>query len=97
MPRSTSCEAELPAVESVSLVVSWFGDDLRCGRCTLRPAVEQTLEDGDPMPWRVSGVRAGRPRKVVSRIEGRPVFGGTPCDALGAAGDRPAEGARASR
>ena len=53
--------AELPAVESVSLVVSWFGDDLRCGRCTLRPAVEQTVEDGDPMPWRVSGQgRVGR-------------------------------------
>ena len=92
-PRSTSCAAELPAVESVSLVVSWFGDDLRCDRCTLRPAVEQTVEDGDPMPWRVSGQgRSGA--KVVSRIEGRPVFGGTPCDALGAAGDRPAEGAR---
>jgi hypothetical protein len=73
-------EAELPAVGSVSLVVSWFGDDLRCGRCTLRPAVEQTLEDGDPMPWRVSSQgRSGA--KLVSRIEGRPVFGGTPCDA----------------
>ena len=46
----------------------------RCG-----PAVEQRLEDGDPMPWRVSGqVRSDA--KVVSRIEDRPVFGGTPCD-----------------
>ena len=40
---------------------TWFGDDLRCGRCTLRPAVEQRLEDGDPMPWRVSG--QGRSRR----------------------------------
>jgi len=72
-------QAELPAVESVSLVVSWFGDDLRCARCTLRPAVEQTVEDGDPMPWRVSGQARGG-AKVVSRIEGRPAFGGTPCD-----------------
>ena len=80
----------------MSLVVTWFGDDLRCGRCTLRPAVEQTLEDGDPMPWRVSG-QGGREREAVSRIDGRPVFGGTPCDASVAAGDRPAAGAVASR
>jgi GTA TIM-barrel-like domain/Putative phage tail protein len=72
--------AELPEVRSVSLVVSWFGDDLRCGQCTLRPAVEQTLEDGDPMRWLVSG-QSRSAAKVVSRIEGRPVFGGTPCDA----------------
>src|SRR5690606_402189 len=26
--------------EAVSLVVAWFGDDLRCGHCTLRPRVE---------------------------------------------------------
>ena len=73
-------EAELPAVGAVSLVATWFGDDLRCGRCTLRPAVEQTLEDGDPMPWRVSG-QGRASAKVISRIDGRPVFGGTPCDA----------------
>ena len=72
--------AELPNVESVSLVVSWFGDDLRCGRCSLRPKVEQAGDDGDPMAWVVSGqARAGA--QVVSRIDGRPVFGGTPADA----------------
>ncbi len=72
--------AELPGVESVSLVVTWFGDDLRCDRCRIRPAVEQTVEDGDTMPWVVSGQgRAGAP--VVSRAEGRPIFGGTPADA----------------
>lgn len=72
--------AELPSVGSVSLVVSWFGDDLRCSRCTLRPAVEQRDDDGNPMPW----VVGGQPRieaKTVSVVEGRPVFGGTPADA----------------
>lgn len=59
---------------------SWFGHDLRCGRCTLRPAVEQVVEDGDEMPWRVSGQTRGE-AKVVSRLEDRPIFGGTPCDA----------------
>lgn len=72
--------SELPQVSSVSLVVSWFGDDLRCGSCTLRPKVEQNETDGVPMPWRVSGQdRSGA--SVVSQSNGRPVFGGTPADA----------------
>ena len=50
--------AELPNVDSISLVVSWFGDDLRCDRCALRPAVEQGAQDGTPMRWEVSGCRA---------------------------------------
>ncbi len=33
--------AELPNCGATSLVVSWFGDDLRCGMCSLRPKVEQ--------------------------------------------------------
>jgi len=72
-------EAEFPASRAVSLVVSWFGDDLRCDRCTLRPKVEQTGQDGDPMRWRVSGL--GRfEATAVSRKDNRPVFGGTPAD-----------------
>lgn len=72
--------AELPSLESVSLVVSWFGDDLRCDRCVLSPAVEQTGDDGSPMPWVVSGQRRSEAR-AVSQLEGRPIFGGTPADA----------------
>ena len=33
-------EACAPKVESVSLVVAWFGDDLRAGHCRIRPGVE---------------------------------------------------------
>ena len=33
-------EACAPNVESVSLVVAWFGDDLRAGHCRIRPGVE---------------------------------------------------------
>src|SRR5690606_25582396 len=47
---------ELPNCGSVSLVVSWFGDDLRCGSCKLRPKVEQKLLDGVGMPWRAGGI-----------------------------------------
>lgn len=72
--------AELPSLESVSLVVSWFGDDLRCDRCTLSPAVEQNGVDGNPIPWIVSGKRRSEARSV-SLVEGRPIFGGTPADA----------------
>ncbi|MCF6273702.1 MAG: glycoside hydrolase/phage tail family protein [Rhodobacteraceae bacterium] len=71
---------DLPNCESVSLVVSWFGDDLRCGSCSIAPKVEQAEVDGTPMPWQVSG--AGRALvPLVSRdADNRPNFGGTPCD-----------------
>ncbi|MEM6618552.1 MAG: glycoside hydrolase TIM-barrel-like domain-containing protein, partial [Pseudomonadota bacterium] len=72
--------AELPQAQSVSLVVSWFGDDLRCGDCTLTPRVEQTAVDGVPMPWVVSG-QARSTARTVSQVDERPVFGGTPADA----------------
>lgn len=73
-------EAEMPAVGAVSLVVSWFGSDLRCGACTLRPKVEQSAQDAAAMPWGVTGVtRAGA--AVLPQVEGQPVYGGTPADA----------------
>ena len=30
-------QAQLPGLEAVSLVVAWFGDDLRAGSCRVRP------------------------------------------------------------
>jgi hypothetical protein len=70
---------ELPNCEAVSLVVSWFGDDLRADRCSLYPAVEQGERDADGYPWIVSGATRSQAR-IVSRIDGRPLFGGTPAD-----------------
>ncbi|MEM9049147.1 MAG: glycoside hydrolase TIM-barrel-like domain-containing protein [Pseudomonadota bacterium] len=72
-------DAELPACDAVSLVVSWFGDDLRCDRCTLRPMVEQRDYDGAEMPWLVSGI-ARQGATLVSQQNSRPNFGGTPSD-----------------
>ncbi len=72
--------AELPAAKAVSLVVSWFGNDLRCDKCELRPMVEQKRVDGSGMPWRVGGQSRQQARQV-SQIDGRPLFGGTPTDA----------------
>ncbi len=72
-------QAELPNCEAVSLVVSWFGDDLRIDRCSLFPAVEQGERDADGYPWVVCGATR-RQARVVSQLDGRPLFGGTPAD-----------------
>lgn len=71
---------DLPKCESVSLVVSWFGDDLRCGACAIAPKVEQALVDGAPMAWEVSGAGRGAVPLMSRDAEDRPNFGGTPCD-----------------
>ena len=70
---------ELPQCRAVSLVVSWFGSDLRCGHCGIEPKVEQNAWDGAGAPWEAGG----RNRRTAARIaqkDGRPVYGGTPSD-----------------
>ena len=54
--------AELPNAKSVSLVATWFGDDLRCDRCTLRPAVEQVEDEASRCPGWSPGSHAVRRR-----------------------------------
>jgi len=71
---------ELPACHAASLVVSWFGDDLRCGDCRIRPRVEQKQFDASNMPWEVSGLRRAQAGEVPKDGEGREVYGGTPSD-----------------
>ncbi len=70
---------ELPSCQSVLVVVSWFGSDLRCGECEVKPKVEQTVIDGSGMPWRVSGVSRAQ-AETVPLLEDRSVYGGTPAD-----------------
>lgn len=53
------------AVESVSMVVAWFGDDLLAGSCKVRPGVELAAKTTTPSPWSVSGVRGGSAHLVV--------------------------------
>jgi hypothetical protein len=72
-------QAQLPNVEEVTLVVSWFGDDLRCGSCAIRPKVEQAAKTTLPFEWRVNGVDRDH-AAVVSRHGGGPAYGGTPAD-----------------
>ncbi|GAA6177934.1 baseplate multidomain protein megatron [Sulfitobacter pacificus] len=72
---------ELPNLKAVSLVVSWFGDDLRCGNCTIRPKVENTYQEADNMPWVSSGLGRDNAQVIVQDDAGRPIYGGTPTDA----------------
>lgn len=75
-----SLQEEVPECGAVSLIVSWFGDDLRCGACRVAPKVEQAERDGVGMAWRAGGLdRAGA--ETIAQVDGRPVYGGTPSDA----------------
>ncbi|MEM7214835.1 MAG: glycoside hydrolase/phage tail family protein [Pseudomonadota bacterium] len=64
-----------PNLESVSLVVTWYGTDLRAGECDVLPGVTHIFD----VPWLVKGLKRHEVR-LVSQIEGRAAFGGTPTD-----------------
>ena len=74
-------EAAAPRCRSVSLVVSWFGDDLRSGFCSVYPAVESRDRVTEPLSWSVSGLTREAARVVSADADGRPSFGGAPSDA----------------
>ncbi|RKF06696.1 host specificity protein [Oceaniradius stylonematis] len=75
-------QAICPNLRHVSLIVTWFGDDLRAGGCSLRPGVTQRQMGEESPPWKVSGLsRQSADSRLVSRVEGRPAYGGTPTDA----------------
>ncbi len=73
-------QTHLPNCDTVSLVVSWFGDDLRCGITTLQPAAEDTSKLTEPLEWQVQGLNRSQTRLVSRDAQDRPVFGGTPDD-----------------
>ena len=76
-------QALCPNLESIALVVVWFGDDLRAGQCTVAPRVDLynkmmwfMLGAGD---WSVAGL--SRPgARLVSQFSGAAAYGGTPSD-----------------
>lgn len=73
-------QASAPHVESVSLVVAWFGDDLRAGECIIRPSVEVSAKTTSPQTWSVNGVSRSAAHLVSRDDQDRPVYGGTPSD-----------------
>lgn len=73
-------QALCPSVRRVSLVASWFGDDLRAGSCRITPRVERSLKDTYGDIWSAGGL-ARATALPVSEVAGRPAYGGTPSDA----------------
>lgn len=69
-------QALCPNIERVALVVAWFGDDLRADQCHVAPRVEYAGSGAD---WRVGDLEREEAQEV-SRVEGRPAYGGTPGD-----------------
>lgn len=72
-------QSGLPAAQAVSLVVSWFGTDLRAGVCELQPGVETRTKTTRPISWSVAG-RTRSNAYLVSQSDGRAAYGGTPSD-----------------
>ncbi|KAA2237252.1 baseplate multidomain protein megatron [Salinarimonas soli] len=72
-------QALCPNLERVSVVASWFGDDLRAGHCTIAPRTEAPDRDTYGATWSAAGLTRANAR-VVSHVNGRPAYGGTPAD-----------------
>ena len=68
-----------PNLERVALVVAWFGTDLRAGHCRILPGVEKESREGETEPWSVAGYTRADAH-LVSRVGGKPAYGGTPND-----------------
>lgn len=72
-------EETLPNARSTSLVVSWFGSDLRAGDCLVRPCVDRAGKVTQPISWSVAGLTRATAAHV-SQIDGHAAYGGTPSD-----------------
>ena len=72
-------QAVCPNIERVAIVVAWFGSDLRAGQCTLQPGVDNRAKSTYGATWSVAGLDRSTAH-LVSTVEGRPAFGGTPSD-----------------
>ncbi|OUS03950.1 hypothetical protein A9Q96_16675 [Rhodobacterales bacterium 52_120_T64] len=73
-------QAAAPNIESVSLVVSWFGTDLRAGDCQIVPGVENITKVTTPKSWAVNGVARANAHVISLDANGRTAYGGTPAD-----------------
>ncbi|KQO63258.1 glycoside hydrolase/phage tail family protein [Methylobacterium sp. Leaf88] len=74
-------QALCPRLERVSVVASWFGDDLRAGLCTLAPRVDSAAKVTSGDAWSVAGLGRDQVAPVSTGPEGGPAYGGTPSDA----------------
>lgn len=82
----TDCAASIDQLQSVlhsagnvAVFAAWFGDDLRCASCRIRPMVDRSNKLTAPISWQVQGI-ARADAAVVSSFESKPSYGGTPSD-----------------
>ncbi|HEY4773974.1 MAG TPA: hypothetical protein VIH40_04065, partial [Xanthobacteraceae bacterium] len=71
--------AVCPNLERVAVVVAWFGSDLRAQLCEIRPGVDSAVKETAGGQWSVDGIGRASAH-LVSTVDGRPAFGGTPAD-----------------
>jgi len=69
-----------PNLGAASLVVGWFGDDLRAGDIQIMPGVEIAKKKTYPETWSVDGLLRADAH-LISQVNGLPAYGGTPSDA----------------
>ena len=67
-------------LQAVSIVVSWFGTDLRAGECRVIPKHEGGTRVMSPTDWAVAGYNRLNAQVVSYDDQNRPIFGGTPSD-----------------
>lgn len=72
-------QTELPKARSSLLIASWFGDDLRCGECLIKPKIEFDNRIGKDHAWQVAGLSRDD-AELVPQVADKPVYGGTPSD-----------------
>ncbi len=71
----------LPNCGALSMFLAWFGSDLRCANCEIKPKVD-THDKGEgttPIAWNVAGLSRAE-AEAVSTYLLRPAYGGTPSD-----------------
>lgn len=73
-------QALAPNLQHAALIVGWFGDDLRCGKCQIMPGVDIAAKDTMGDVWRVGATNRANAH-LVSSVDGRAAYGGTPSDA----------------
>ncbi|QDJ96518.1 gene transfer agent host specificity protein [Xanthomonas phage Xoo-sp13] len=73
-----------PNCNTISVVISWFGNDLRAGDCEIKPRIGLPVSTKDgaswiPNNWNVAGLS---PQQVdsTSIVGGKNVYGSTPSD-----------------
>jgi hypothetical protein len=72
-------QAQCPNLRRVSLVVGWFGTDLRASHLVVRPGVERRDKPTEPLAWSVAGLDR-QTAHLISGSGGGPAYGGTPSD-----------------